>query len=102
MDSKAVVMLMFRVKGGISLDNFLMEVMRIESVMKERPGFLSHELLRDPQGMWVDILHWESIEAAQAASRELMSASFIKSLAGYVDLGSVRFYNLQQLMDSRI
>lgn len=32
-------------------------------------GFIRRELIHGPDGQWVDIVHWESIEAAETAMR---------------------------------
>ena len=34
-------------------------------------GFIRRELLRGPNGQWVDIVHWESAEAAESAMRNV-------------------------------
>ena len=40
-------------------------------VMKQ-PGFVNRTTYKDEQGIWQDVLHWETLEFAQQASEKLM------------------------------
>jgi len=73
-----------------------------EDFLARQAGFIRRELLRGPDGQWVDMLHWESTEAAEAAMRNvagssvcqeyfhLMKAADHNDLAGGVTLFALR------------
>lgn len=91
-------MFLFHLNDGADVEGFLMEVMKIEALMEEKPGYMSHELLRDSDGGWVDILRWKSIEDAMNASNEFTSGAAALGLASYVDLSSLRMFRMQQII----
>lgn len=40
-----------------------------EDFLRQQPGFLRRELLRGPDGQWVDLVHWRDAAAAAAVMR---------------------------------
>ena len=40
----------------------------------KQEGFIKRELLKGPNNSWVDVLHWESNEAAEKAMQNVMTS----------------------------
>lgn len=45
----------------------------INDWMSQLPGFKSWEICNEGEGMYTDIVHWESQEAAKNAEKEMMN-----------------------------
>jgi heme-degrading monooxygenase HmoA len=53
--------------------------------LARQPGFVARRLARRPEGDWVDIVEWESLDAAKAAAQAFPAApeaaSFMQVIA---------------------
>lgn len=57
----------FRLKPGVTDDVLLRASAALQDdFVARQPGFVRRELLRGPDGQWVDLVVWESREAALA------------------------------------
>ncbi len=57
-----------RVKKGISREDYLNAAITVESDLRSMPGFRRRRLLAGEDGLWVDLVMWNSVqEALQAA-----------------------------------
>ncbi len=64
---------LFRLKPGVSDAEFMPGVQAVQDVIEKLDGYISRELVRAPDGQWVDIVHWTSLEAARSAEPVVMA-----------------------------
>ena len=63
--SNAVWFISFKLKKGVSVEDFLRASKRChDEVLSKQKGFISWEVLRDGD-TWVDIVKWETVEDAK-------------------------------------
>jgi hypothetical protein len=57
--------------------------------LRQQPGFISRELVHDAEGdRWVDVIWWETLEQAQAASERSMTSESCSPMFALIDLES--------------
>jgi hypothetical protein len=65
----------FRLADGVTEHELLVASETLQRDFVERqPGFIRRELLRGPDGDWVDLVHWEDEAAAQAVFSAAMES----------------------------
>ena len=59
----------FKLAAGMSEEDFLQEAEAVQkNFLEKQSGYIDRELLKDKDGHWVDILHWNLIGEAQKAA----------------------------------
>ncbi|CDP53793.1 hypothetical protein [Devosia sp. DBB001] len=56
----------------VPIQDFLAANAQIDTWLAARPGFLFRHLARKDDGSWIDLVGWDSLDAAQAAAKALM------------------------------
>jgi hypothetical protein len=60
----------FRLRDSVDEARLLRASDALQSgFLAEQPGFIRRELLKGPNGHWVDLVYWESAEAAAQAMK---------------------------------
>lgn len=62
----------FLLNDGVDEADFLSTVKKMEPWLAAREGFIARRLARDPNGQWQDVVEWQTNDAAQAASQDMM------------------------------
>ena len=75
-------MVIYRLKGEMDRDQFLEISARATEWLRDRPGYLSRELLQDDSGQWVDLVRWATIDDALAAAAAFMA---VPEAAAFMD-----------------
>jgi len=90
----------FRLSDGADEQAFLREHRRVhENWVVQQPGFVSRRTTKSPDGDWKDVVTWESMEAAQAASEKLMGAAEAGPWMRMMDPASVAMYHGELVLD---
>jgi quinol monooxygenase YgiN len=72
----------YRLKAGVNRDQFMEVSARATAWLRNRPGYLSRELLEDDSGQWVDLVRWTTMEDALAAASAFME---VPEAAAFMD-----------------
>lgn len=72
----------------------------IDTFLHQQPGFLYRSLSQQDCGEYIDIVYWESLEAAKAASDALMENDAGKAMLALIDMDSVVMQHLPVLAES--
>ena len=86
--TNAVVELaIFRVKEGVTREQLLGTVDAVSTWARRQPGFLSRDLTCSADdGTWIDVIWWESLDAAHAAAEAAMTSESCAPMFGLIDL----------------
>ena len=88
MEGKVLELVVYKLKEGVSDEQFLGTNGAVSSWISKQPGFISRELVYDGEGdRWVDVIWWETMEQAHAAS-ELSMASECQPMFALIDMES--------------
>ncbi len=85
MSSPTIELVQFRLKAGVDARTFLATVADTQSAIARLPGFLSRELLRGDDGLWVDLVHWRSKAEALAAAKAFGTMPEVAAFANMID-----------------
>jgi heme-degrading monooxygenase HmoA len=94
-DNPTVELVLFRLKPGVEEAAFLEAADAIQSAVVEMGGFIRRELLRNEEGQWADVLHWNSLEEAHHAAEAILSDSRCDPFLGMIDEPSITMLHLQ-------
>jgi hypothetical protein len=88
----------FKLAAGVNEEDFLREAETVQkNFLEKQSGYVDRELLKDKDGQWVDVLHWNSMEEAQKAAEVMMSDSAAQGFMQKVDPSSVKMLHLEQV-----
>ena len=63
----------FRLKDNATEAELMAASAELQSgFLEKQPGFVRRELLRGPDGLWCDLLHWTDAASASAAMEQAM------------------------------
>ncbi len=87
----------FKLKAGVDEADFLQSADAVMSDLQAMSGYIDRELLKDAQGQWMDILHWQSMDEALAAAEALMTAPNAGAFIAMLDATNMAMYHLEQV-----
>ena len=86
----------FKLATGVREEDFLREVEAVQkNFLEKQNGYINRELLKDKDGQWVDILHWNSMEEAQKAAEVMMGDPATQGFMQKIDPSSVKMLHLE-------
>jgi hypothetical protein len=79
----------FKLKGGVSRDQFLGTNDAVSTWISEQPGFLSRDLSYEAEGdRWIDVLWWKTRKDAHAAAELAMTSESCSPMFALIDMES--------------
>ena len=86
----------FKLATGVNDEDFLQEAEAVQkNFLEKQSGYIDRELLKDKDGGWTDILHWNSMEEAQKAAEVMMSDPGAQGFMQKIDPSSVKMLHLE-------
>jgi hypothetical protein len=84
---RVVELAIFKLKDGVTRDQLLATVDGVTEWAKRQPGFVSRDLTySDESDTWIDVIWWESADAAHAAAEAAMTSESCAPMFGLIDL----------------
>ena len=88
-ESKVLELVVFKLRDGVSREQFLGTDGGVSAWAREQPGFLSRELSYDAEGdRWIDVVWWRTMEEASAAAERAMSSASCAPMFSLIDMES--------------
>jgi Antibiotic biosynthesis monooxygenase len=79
-------LVVFKLKEGVTREQFLSTDEGVSRWIREQPGCLSHELLHDADGdRWIELAWWETMDEAHAAAEKAMTSETCAPMFGMID-----------------
>jgi hypothetical protein len=91
-----------KVKQGISRQDYLKAATAVESDLRTMPGFLSRRLLAGEDGLWVDLVMWDSMQEALQAAQIFKDLPSGLPMIEMLDGDSVRMYHLEPVYEDEL
>jgi antibiotic biosynthesis monooxygenase (ABM) superfamily enzyme len=86
---KVLELVVYQLHQGVSRGQFLGTNDAVSGWIRQQPGFISRELVYDAEGnRWVDVIWWETLEQAQAASERSMTSESCSPMFALIDMES--------------
>jgi antibiotic biosynthesis monooxygenase (ABM) superfamily enzyme len=87
--TKVLELVVYKLHEGVSAEQFLGTNHAVSSWIRQQPGIISRELVYDAEGdRWVDVIWWETLEQAQAASERSMTSASCSPMFALIDMDS--------------
>lgn len=67
-----IEVVVFSVNNGVTNNQLLLSAKNVSPLLRKFTGFKSRTIGQDEKGKWVDIVHWENMNSAMAASDAMM------------------------------
>ncbi|MEM1361095.1 MAG: hypothetical protein AAGF94_05195 [Pseudomonadota bacterium] len=84
----------FELRDGIEEAAFLTLVKDMEPWLAKRDGFVARRLAKDTAGQWQDVVEWQTHDAAQAASQDMMKDPDMAGFLGAIKMDGVEMRHL--------
>ena len=89
MEGKVLELVVYKLKEGIAREQFLGTNGAVSTWISRQPGFVSRDLVYDSDGdRWVDVVWWETMEQAHAASEKAMTSESCQPMFALIDMES--------------
>src|SRR5688500_9971905 len=86
MSPMVVEMAQFKAKSGVTDAQLLAASQKAqEGFLSKCTGFLGREILKAKDGSWLDVVHFESLEDAQAAAQQFSEHPSTKAFEQLID-----------------
>jgi heme-degrading monooxygenase HmoA len=95
--SGTIELVQFRLKAGVAEAAFLAAVADTQAAIERFPGYLSRELLKHDDGLWVDLVHWRSKAEALAAAEAFATLPEVASFGAMIDETRLTMLHLDQV-----
>ncbi len=89
MEGKILELVVYKLDEGVSREQFLGTNDAVSAWISRQPGFISRDLVSDNEGgRWVDVIWWETMEQAHAASELSMSSESCQPMFALIEMES--------------
>jgi len=86
---KVLELVVYKLKESVSDKQFLGTNGAVSTWISKQPGFISRELVYEGEGnRWVDVIWWETMEQAHAASELSMTSESCQPMFALIDMES--------------
>jgi hypothetical protein len=86
---KVLELVVYKLHERVSREQFLGTNHAVSSWIRQQPGFISRELVHDAEGdRWVDVIWWETLDQAQAASERSMTSESCSPMFALIEMES--------------
>jgi hypothetical protein len=98
----AVEVVQFKLLEGVSENEFLAASNIMMKELGSLEGFIDRALLKKEDGSWMDLLHWESMDAATKAVKDALKLPLCLEYFKLIDESSMvmSHYRLSQHFES--
>lgn len=87
----------FRLKPGLSDQDFLALARATEAVVAAQPGFTWRHLMHDEDGLWTDMVNWQNHELATKAAAIVIANPAFSPFGGAIDEQTITMQHLPVL-----
>lgn len=94
----ALEIVTYKIKDGVNVPDFLKASAELEEgFATKQVGFLSRTFARREGNEWVDVIRWQSMADAEAASKAAMESPACAPMFGMIDEPSVKMMHFEIL-----
>jgi hypothetical protein len=99
-DGRVLELVVFKLDEGVSRAEFLATNDAVSAWISRQPGFVSRDLSYDADGdRWVDVLWWETMEAARTAAELAMTSEACAPMFSLIDMESTLMVHAERAID---
>ena len=92
-----------RAREGVTREEVMATVEAVSEWAQHQPGFISRDLTySDKDDTWIDVIWWESLEAAEAAAQAAMASDACAPMFAVIDLENTQLLHGERVASARI
>lgn len=100
MDSKtsnvsAVELVIFKPKRDVNEQKVQKAMESLNTIITEFDGFRNRTLAKNKDGVWMDLIFWETMEDAKSASEKIMDNEEASTAFKVIDRKEMQFYHFE-------
>lgn len=80
----------FGILDSVTDSDFAKIAEEIPNFYRSQPGYIDTEILKNSDGLWVMVLHWESVDAEKKASTLMMKSQETEMYRKSLDLSKFK------------
>ena len=84
----------FKLKDGVSVDQFIEATQATAKFVTELEGFISRKTCRNDADLWMDVVQWKDIATANAAAVKFSQAEEVGPMMSMINGETVRMLHL--------
>ncbi|MBD0382164.1 hypothetical protein [Paenibacillus sedimenti] len=89
----------YRLKQEVSTETFMGHVNQLQKALNEVTGFVKREVFFNTEkGVWVEIVEWESPEAAKQGEAKIMQETFMVEAMALIDESTIQMHMVKQVV----
>jgi hypothetical protein len=94
----ALEIVTYKIKDGVMLPEFLKASTELEEgFAKKQQGFIGRTFAKAEGNEWIDVIRWQSMADAEAASKAAMESPACAPMFGMIDEPSVKMMHFEIL-----
>ena len=94
---KVLELVVYKLNEGVSRERFLETNEPVSKWIAAQPGFVSRDLVHDPDGdRWVDVIWWDTLDQARAAAELAMSSESCLPMFSLIEMDSALMLHGEQ------
>lgn len=87
----------FRLKADVDQQAFLATVAETQAALAQLPGYIRRDVLQSDDGIWVDMVYWQSNAEALSAAAAFATMPEMASFVQLLDQQSITMLHLAQV-----
>ena len=88
-----IEMVEFKLVEGVNLADFIAANDLVAGAISTLDGFIDRTLAQDDDGHWVDIVRWQDMVCAKAATTQVMQIDGFSDLMKFFDMESLKMHH---------
>ena len=80
-----VELIHYKLVKGANTDEFLKAAEKMIPELKTQKGLTDWQLHRGEDGIWVEILHWKSLDEAKKAAKKVLKLSSVQAFVKFIN-----------------
>ena len=101
MAGRVLELVVYKLNEGVSREQFLGTNDAVSTWIRNRPGFISRDLVHDVDGdRWVDVIWWRSLAEAQEASQASMTSDSCSPMFALIEMESALMLHGEPAIDT--
>lgn len=88
-----------KTKPGVLREDYLEAAAAVEADLRRMPGFRGRKLLAGEDGLWVDLVEWDSMDEALAAAQAFTNIPSALPMIEMLDPDTIRMYHLEPVYE---
>ena len=97
--NKSIILnvVMCKLNEGVQDADYLKASDAITTDMNNTKGFIRRELFKSTDGMWIDLVYWESLEDAHKFAEEFSKLPSAASFGTMIDAKTIALHHFEQM-----